>query len=55
MSAIKPNTNFYNEPPEIINVLPHSSSFATSLKKQEALVPNKRLLDAYNRFFGPNK
>jgi hypothetical protein len=51
MSAIKPNKNFYNEPPEIINVTPYSSSFATSLKKQGALVPNKRLRDVYDRFF----
>jgi hypothetical protein len=51
MSAIKPNKNFYNEPPDVINTKPHFSSSTTRLQPPVGLIPNKRLQDVYERFF----
>lgn len=51
MSAIKPNKNFYNEPPDVINTKPHFSSSTTRLQPHVGLMPNKSLRDVYERFF----
>lgn len=51
MSAIKPNKNFYNEPPDVINTKPHFSSSTTRLQPHVGLIPNKSLRDVYERFF----